>query len=199
MGFAEGVTAGNERDGFFVVHRHAGERFPDISRRGDRIGLSIRPFRIHIDQTHLHRAERILKITVTGVALVREPRALGSPIDFLFGLPHVGPTAAKTEGLEAHGFEGDVAGENHQVGPGNFPAILLLDRPEQTAGFVEVHVVRPAIEGAKRCWPDPAPPRPSPMRYVPALCHAIRMKSGPNVRSRRATTPANPSSRRGDP
>ena len=33
--------------------------------------------------------------------------------------------------------------------------------------------------GAKRSMPDPAPPRPSWMRYVPALCHAIRMKSGP--------------------
>ena len=35
------------------------------------------------------------------------------------------------------------------------------------------------LSGAKRCWPAPAPPRPSPMRYVPALCHAIRMNSGP--------------------
>ncbi len=35
------------------------------------------------------------------------------------------------------------------------------------------------LSGAKRWLPRPAPPRPSPMRYVPALCHAIRMKSGP--------------------
>ncbi len=35
------------------------------------------------------------------------------------------------------------------------------------------------LSGAKRCWPAPAPPRPSPMRYVPALCHAMRMNSGP--------------------
>ena len=35
------------------------------------------------------------------------------------------------------------------------------------------------LRGAKRCVPDPAPPRPSLMRYVPALCHAIRMKSPP--------------------
>ncbi len=35
------------------------------------------------------------------------------------------------------------------------------------------------LSGAKRCVPEPAPPRPSAMRYVPALCHAIRMKSGP--------------------
>ena len=35
------------------------------------------------------------------------------------------------------------------------------------------------LRGAKRCVPEDAPPRPSLMRYVPALCHAIRMKSGP--------------------
>ena len=35
------------------------------------------------------------------------------------------------------------------------------------------------LRGAKRWVPAPPPPRPSLMRYVPALCHAIRMKSGP--------------------
>ena len=35
------------------------------------------------------------------------------------------------------------------------------------------------LSGAKRWVPLLAPPRPSPVRYVPALCHAIRMKSGP--------------------
>src|SRR5665647_2868277 len=35
------------------------------------------------------------------------------------------------------------------------------------------------LSGAKRCCPPPAPPRPSPVRYVPALCHAIRIKNGP--------------------
>ena len=35
------------------------------------------------------------------------------------------------------------------------------------------------FSGAKRCCPPPAPPRPSPVRYVPALCHAMRIKNGP--------------------
>ena len=35
------------------------------------------------------------------------------------------------------------------------------------------------LRGAKRWAPSPPPPRPSAMRYVPAACHAIRMKSGP--------------------
>src|SRR5215472_5611070 len=32
------------------------------------------------------------------------------------------------------------------------------------------------LRGAKRCWPLPAPPRPSAMRYVPALCHVLRIR-----------------------
>src|SRR6202035_2790425 len=32
------------------------------------------------------------------------------------------------------------------VGPGNFAAILLLDRPQQAARLVEIRVVRPAVE-----------------------------------------------------
>ena len=55
----------------------------------------------------------------------------------------------ETEGLEAHRFQGDVAGQDHQVGPGDLPAVLLLDRPEQPARLVEVAVVGPAVEGRK--------------------------------------------------
>src|ERR1019366_2064966 len=146
VGFPESVTAGNERNGLLVIHRHAGESLSDIPCRGNWIRLSIRPFRIHIDQTHLHGSERILKITVAAVALVRQPLAFRAPVDVLFGLPDVLAPPAKTERLEAHRLEGDVAGENDEVGPGNFPPILLLDRPQQPARLVEVHVVRPAIE-----------------------------------------------------
>src|SRR5271165_666310 len=33
VGFTEGVTTGNERDRFFVIHRHAGKSLSDIPRR----------------------------------------------------------------------------------------------------------------------------------------------------------------------
>ena len=36
--------------------------------------------------------------------------------------------------------------QNHKVGPRNLVAVLLLDRPQQPARLVEVHVVRPAVE-----------------------------------------------------
>src|SRR4029077_14030588 len=60
-----------------------------------------------------------------------EPRFFGPPIDILIGLPNILATAAKTECFESHGFERDVPGEDHQVGPRNLAAILLFDRPEE--------------------------------------------------------------------
>ena len=147
VGFAEGVAAGNERDGLFVVHRHAREGLANIPRRRERIRIAIRPFRIDVDQTHLHGGERILKIAVAAVSLVRQPLAFGAPVDVGFGLPDIRASAAETEGLEAHRLERDVACENDKVGPGDFPAVFLLDRPQQPARLVEVRVVRPAVEG----------------------------------------------------
>src|SRR6202030_3841995 len=61
VGFAERVPAGNERNGLLVIHRHASERFADIACRSDWIGLSIRPLRIYINQSHLNRGERIIE------------------------------------------------------------------------------------------------------------------------------------------
>ena len=39
-----------------------------------------------------------------------------------------------------------VAGEDHQVGPRDLVAVLLLDRPQQATGLVEVAVVGPAVQ-----------------------------------------------------
>src|SRR6185436_14205419 len=77
--------------------------------------------------------------------LVSEPSALRAPIQ-LFRLPDVGAASCESEGLEAHRLKGDVAGEDHQVGPRNLPAVLLLDRPKEPPRLVEVGVVRPRVE-----------------------------------------------------
>ena len=53
---------------------------------------------------------------------------------------------AKPYVLNPHGFQCAVAGQDHEVGPGNLPAILPLDRPEQHPRFVEIAVVGPAVE-----------------------------------------------------
>ena len=200
VGFAEGVTAGNQRDRFFVVHRHAAERFANIPGRREGIRVAVRSFRIHVDQTHLHGAERILKITVAGVALVRQPLAFRAPVDVLFGLPDIRAPAAKAERLEAHRLEGDVAGENHQVGPGDLPAVFLLDRPQQPARLVEVRVVRPAIDRREALLARSG--------ATAAVADAVRACAVPRhsneqrpivAISRPATNPASPSSRHEGP
>ena len=149
VGLAERVAARDEGHRLLVVHRHASEDLADIPRRSDRVRVAVRAFRVDVNQAHLHGSERIFEIPVAGVALVTQPLVLGAPVDVLFRFPDVLTPAAETEGLETHRFQGDVAGEDHQVGPGNFPAVLLLDRPEQSARLVEVHIVGPAVEGRK--------------------------------------------------
>jgi hypothetical protein len=129
MALAERVAAGDEGNRLLVVHRHAGERLPDIPGRGEGIRLAIRPFRIDVDQAHLNGGERIFELPVAAVALVSEPGVLRPPVDVLLGLPDILAPASEAEGLEPHRIQGDIAGENHQIGPGDFPAVFLLDRP----------------------------------------------------------------------
>ncbi len=107
VGLAEGVSAGDERDGFLVVHGHAGKGLADVLGCGERIRIAVRPFRVHVDQTHLHGGERILEIPVTRVALVAKPGVLGAPVGVFVRLPDIGAPAAKAEGLEAHRLERD--------------------------------------------------------------------------------------------
>ena len=108
---AERVTSGGERDGLLVVHRHPGERLADVTRRCQRVGVAVRALGIDVDQAHLDRAERVVELTITAVALVAEPRGLGTPVDVVLGRPHVGATTREAERLETHRLERDVAGE----------------------------------------------------------------------------------------
>ncbi|CAM5489497.1 hypothetical protein SGRIM119S_04434 [Streptomyces griseorubiginosus] len=146
MGLAEGVATGDEGDGLLVVHRHAAEGLTDVAGRGQRVRVAVGALGVDVDEAHLDGAERVLQLTVACVALVVQPGGLGAPVDVLVGLPDVGAAAAEAEGLEAHGLQGDVAGEDHEVGPGDGLAVLLLHRPQQTAGLVQVAVVRPAVQ-----------------------------------------------------
>src|SRR5262245_44870604 len=116
MGLAEGVAAGDQCDRFFVVHRHTSKRFAYIYGRSDRIGVAVGTFRIDVDQTHLHRTERVLKLAFAAVPLVAEPCSLGAPVE-LFGLPYIGAATREAQRLEPHRLERDVACEYHQVAP----------------------------------------------------------------------------------
>src|ERR1017187_1287877 len=171
VSLAEGVAASNERHRLLVIHRHAGEGLADVPRRSDRIGVAVRTLGIDVDQAHLHCGEGILQVArvrllavVVGVDdavprdagravrvadVAAEPFLLAAPIDVLIWLPDILATPGETKCFETHRFQGDVPGEDHQVGPGNLPAVLLFDRPEQSARLVETHIVGPAVEGCE--------------------------------------------------
>src|SRR4029077_10259460 len=124
VGLAEGVTARDQGDRLLVVHRHPAERLADVAGRGERVRGAVRPLRVDVDEAHLDGAERVGELAVAAVALVIQPGRLRTPVDVLFGLPGVHPAAAEAERLEAHRLQGDVAGEDHEVGPGDRPAVL---------------------------------------------------------------------------
>src|SRR5208283_2746762 len=95
VGFAEGVTTGDERNRLFVVHGHASESLADIPGRRDRIRVAVRAFRIDVDQPHLHGSERIFEVPVAGVAVVIQPLVLRTPVDRFFRLPDIFTTASE--------------------------------------------------------------------------------------------------------
>ena len=149
MAFAESVTAGDQRHGLFIIHRHAGKGLADIAAGSDRVGIAVRAFRIDVDQAHLHGCERVFQVAIAAIALIAKPGALGTPIDILFRFPDIGAATGEAESRTAHRFQGAIAGQNHQIGPGDFLAVFLLDRPEQAACLVEIDIVGPAIERRK--------------------------------------------------
>src|SRR5688572_32441748 len=148
MGLAERMPAGDERNGLLVVHRHATERLPDEFRGKERIRVATRSLRIHVDQAHVIGAERPLDLAFAAVTRISKPRVLSAPEDLL-GLPNIGTPEAEAERLESHRLHGDVPGVDQEIGPGDLPAVLPLDRPEQPARLIEVRVVGPAVEGSK--------------------------------------------------
>ncbi len=145
VGLAEAVPPGDQRDRLLVVHGHAEKGLADVLGRRDRIRIAPGTFRVDVYQSHLNRAERLGKLAFATVTLVTQPGALGTPVK-LFGFPYIDTSSGEAEGLEAHQFKRDIAGQHDQVGPGNLAAIFLLDGPQKPARLVEVHIVRPRIE-----------------------------------------------------
>src|ERR1700756_1186423 len=126
VSLAEGVTAGDQSDGFFVVHRHPRERLTNILGCLDRIGNTFRAFRIDINEAHRGGAEWTREIALSGIAFVcPHPGGLMPPVDVEVWFPDVRASAGETKRLEAHGFKSDIASEDHQIGPRDLLAVLL--------------------------------------------------------------------------
>ncbi len=79
------------------------------------------------------------------MALVAQPFGFRAPVGNVC-FPVIHAATGKAIGFEAHVFHGNGAGQHHQVGPGDIVAVFLFDRPQQAAGLVQAHVVRPAVE-----------------------------------------------------
>ena len=149
MHLAEGVTAGGQRHGLFVVHCHARERLANVTGRGQRIGISVGAFGVDVNEAHLDCGQRVFQLAITAVAFVAEPFRFRSPVDVILRLPNVFASAGEAEGFEPHGFERAISRKNHQVRPGQLPAIFLFDRPEKSARLVQTCIVGPTVERCK--------------------------------------------------
>ncbi len=73
VSFSESVTACDQSNGLLIVHGHAAESLANVPRSSEGVWGSVRPFGVHVDQAHLHRAERLIQLAVAGIALVRQP------------------------------------------------------------------------------------------------------------------------------
>ena len=146
VGLSERVAAGNQGHGLFVIHRHATKGLANVDGGRQWIGSSVRSFGVHVDESHLDCTQRSLEFPVAAVALIAQPGVFGSPVDTFVGFEDVFAPAGEAVDLHTHRFEGQGAGEDYQVGPGDLATVLLLDWPEQPTGLVETDIVGPTIE-----------------------------------------------------
>ena len=152
--FTHGVATGGQCSGFFVVHGHTGEGFANLLAGLERIGIAVYPLRVHVNQAHLNRGQRVFHGVWLVYALVaavrgRQPLFLCAPVDVFLGVPNVLTAVGEAKGFKAHGLIGNVTGKDKQVGPAYLVAILFLDRPQQAASLIKVAVIGPGIQRSK--------------------------------------------------
>ena len=151
VGLAQGVTAGDQRDDFLVVHGHVAEGGADGRRSRGRVAAGVGAFGVDVDQAHLGGSQRVLgqRLGVT----VAEPGLLVAPVHIQVGFPHIIAASGEAKGAKAAVLQRHVASQDHQVGPGNLLPVLLLDGPEQAARLVQADVVGPAVERSETLLP----------------------------------------------
>ena len=89
------------------------------------------------------------------------------------------PKDGKAERLESHRFQAQFPAKTIRSAHESFRPYFRLIGHSNRRALSRLALSGQLLRGARRWLPEAAPPRPSLMRYVPALCHAIRMKSGP--------------------
>ena len=164
MSFTERVAAGNERNGFLVVHRHAPERLADIPRGGDRVWLSVGAFWVDIYEPHLHGAKRIFEMTIAGVAFVRQPLALGTPEMSSSGSQTSSRPPAKPKVLKPIDFNATFPARIIKWAQDSLRPYFCFTGQSNRRALSRFPLSGQLLRGANRCVPWPAPPRPSAIR-----------------------------------
>ena len=149
VAFAKGVSARHQRHGFFVIHGHAGKGFAYVAGRRHWVWVAVGAFGVHINQAHLHGAQRLFEFALAGVALVAQPFGLGAPVNVFFRFPNIRAAPGKPQRFKAHGVQRHIARQHNQISPRELVAVLLLDRPDEPARLVQAHVVWPTVQRRK--------------------------------------------------
>mmetsp|Transcript_10031 Transcript_10031/g.24765 ORF Transcript_10031/g.24765 Transcript_10031/m.24765 type:complete len:210 (-) Transcript_10031:755-1384(-) len=144
VALAESVPASDESNRFLVVHGHASEGGPDVSRRQHRVCAAAGPFRVHVDEALHDGAQRVFQLVGLRLQVLEGLRL--APVHVLLLRPAVEATAAKAELRQPHVLHRHVAREDEQVAPGQRLSVLLLDGPKEPPSLVEVAVVGPGVE-----------------------------------------------------
>ena len=128
VALTEGVTTSDQRYCLGIVHCHTAESLANIVSSERRVWITVWPFRVYIDETHLNGSERIVELTLTAVSLISEHDFFRSPVNEV-RLPIISSTTGKAKGFEAHVFHGNVACQDHEISPAYAGAVGFLHWP----------------------------------------------------------------------
>ena len=164
MRLAERMAADDERHRFFVVHRHAREGLADIASRRERVGLAAGAFGVHVDEAHLHGAERVRQVAFAAVARVAEPGVFRTPEDVSSGSHTSGRPKPKPKVLKPIDSIATLPASTRRSAQEIFWPYFFLSGQSSRRALSRLALSGQLLSGAKRCWPSPPPPRPSAMR-----------------------------------
>ena len=112
------VSARDQCNDLFIVHRHAIKGRSDVLSSGHVITACLRTLWIDVDQTHVSCGQRLVQLAISAKTfVVIQPARFVAPVNILIRFPNVTAPAAKAKCAKAHRFECDVAREDQQVGP----------------------------------------------------------------------------------
>ena len=175
VAFANGVATGRQRDGFLIIHSHTGESFAHVMRGFQGVRVAAHTFGVDIDKAHLHSSKRVFKArAVIALALIArgaQPFIFRPPVSVGFRVPDILAAKGKAVGFKPHAFIGDGARKHDKVCPADFVAVFFLDRPQQAAGLVKVHIIRPGVKRRKALVAGAC--------TTPAACHDMRIIKPP--------------------